>query len=119
MNLLTHGQQCFLLFSHIFTLNATNKKIDQSLSDFQTGIGAALHTNLNAGQLISHTRTVLVDMTASLEGSDGKLIPVSEVLELLTKNHDIPDNAVSKQASNTDFILAYHFNSVSKQHCEV
>ena len=56
--------------------------MDQSLSDFQTGYGAT-HATLDTEQLISHTRTALVDTTASLQDSDGVVIPVQEVLELL------------------------------------
>ena len=66
------------------------------LSDFETGIGAAPYATLDTTQLISHTRTVLVDTIASLQHSDGGVIPVSEVYELLTKICDILDNAVSK-----------------------
>ena len=43
------------------TLNPANKKTDQSLSEFHTGIGAAAHATLDEEHLISHTRTVLVD----------------------------------------------------------
>ena len=36
------------------TLNPANRKADQSLSEFQTGIGAAAHATLDMEQLISH-----------------------------------------------------------------
>ena len=52
-------------------------------------------------QLISDTRTSLVDTIASLQDSDGGVRPVPEVLEWLTKIHDILDNAVSKRVGNT------------------
>ena len=39
--------------------------------------------------------------------------------ELLLRIHDILDKAVSKWVGNLACILAYLFNSVSRQHCEV
>ena len=45
-------------------------KLIQSISDFQTGIGAAAFAALEIKQLITHTRTVIVDITTSLQGSD-------------------------------------------------
>ena len=77
-------------------LSAVNRKADQSLSDFQTGIGAAVQATLNMEHLISHLRVALVDNISSLPNSEGGDIPVSEVCELLIKIHDILDNAVSK-----------------------
>ena len=47
-------------------------------------------------QLISHLRLALVDTLSSLPNSEGGVIPVSKVHELLLKVHDILDNAVSK-----------------------
>ena len=49
---------------------------------FQTGIGAAVCVTLDTEQLISHTCTVLVNTIASLQGSDGEIIPVSEVHQI-------------------------------------
>ena len=63
-----------------------------------------LHVLLWIQQLISHTRTVLVNTIASLQDSDFKVIPVSEVHELLTKINDILDNAIAKQVGNTAHI---------------
>ena len=60
-----------------------------------------------------------VDTITSLQDSEGRVISVSEVCKLLTKIHDILDNAVSKQAGNTARVLAHVFNSPSRQHCEV
>ena len=60
-------------------MNPANNRIAQSLSDFQTGIGAAAHTTLDTEQLISHTRTALVDTLTSLQGSDGGMNTASEV----------------------------------------
>ena len=39
--------------------------------------------------------------------------------ELLLRIHDILDKTVSKRVGNLAQILAYQFNSVSRQHCEV
>ena len=69
---------------------------DNILSDFQTGIGAAADTILDTEQLISLTRTALVDTISSPQGSVGGVITASEVHELLTNIHEILDNAVSK-----------------------
>ena len=64
-------------------LNPANSKMDQSLSDFQTGIGVTVHAILDMEQPISHTRTSLVDTIASLQHSDGGVLPVQEVLPVL------------------------------------
>ena len=48
------------------SLNVVNKKTDQSLSYFQTNIGAAAHATLDAEQFFSHTRAALVDTAASV-----------------------------------------------------
>ena len=79
------------------SMNPGNKKTYQCLSDFQTGICAAAHATLDTEQLISCTRASLVDAIASLQGSDGRVISVLGVHELLTKIHDILGSAVSKQ----------------------
>ena len=42
-----------------------------------------------------------MDNIASLQVSDGGVIAASEVHELLTKIHDILDNAMSKLVGNT------------------
>ena len=42
------------------TLNPTNKRIDQSVSDFQTGIGPAVHATLDTKQLIFYTKLLLL-----------------------------------------------------------
>ena len=65
-----------------------------SLSDLHTGISAAAHATLDTEQLTSCTRTALADTIASLQDSDRKVIPVSEVHEVLTKVHDILYNSV-------------------------
>ena len=48
------------------TLNPTNRKADQSLSEFQTGICAAVHATIDTGQLILQLRVALVDTISSL-----------------------------------------------------
>ena len=77
-------------------MNSANRKADQSLSDFQTGVGAAAHATLDVEQLISHLRVALVDTLSTLPDAEGGVIPASEVCELLLKVHDILDKAVSK-----------------------
>ena len=101
------------------SLNSANRKVDQSLSDFQTGLGAAAHATLDTEQLISHLQVALVDTPSSLPEAEGDVIPVSEVRELLLWIHGILDKAVSKQVGNSACILAHLFNSVSWQHREV
>ena len=78
------------------SLNSTNRKVDQSLSDFQTGLGATAHATLDTEQLISHLQVALVDTLSSLPEAEGDVIPVSEVCELLLQIHGILDKAVSK-----------------------
>ena len=51
-------------------------------------------------------RVALVDTISSLHDSQGEVISVSEVHELLTKIHDILENAVFKWVGNTGHILA-------------
>ena len=89
------------------TFTPANRKADQSLTEFQTGISAAAHATLYMEQLISHLRVALVDTVSSLLDSEGGVIPVSEVHELLIKIHDILDNAVSKWVCNSVHILAH------------
>ena len=98
------------------TLNAASMKTDESLSNFQTGFGAAVHATLETEQLISLTRAVLVDTLASVQDSKGELIPVSGVHELLTKIHDNLDSALSQWIGNTAHILAHLFDYISRQH---
>ena len=101
------------------SLNSANRKVDQSLSDFQTGLGATAHATLDTEQLISHLQVALVDTLSSLPESERDVIPVSEVHELLLQIHGILDKAVSKQVGNSARILAHLFNSVSRQCWEV
>ena len=102
------------------SLNSTNRKVDQSLSNFQTGLGTTAHATLDTEQLISHLQVALVDTLSSLPEAEGDVIPVSEVCELLLQIHGILDKAVSKhELENSACILAHLFNSVSRQHQEV
>ena len=78
------------------SLNSANRKVDQSLSDFQTGLGATAHATLDTEQLISCLQVALVDTLSSLPEAEGDVIPVSEVCELLLQIHGILDKAVSK-----------------------
>ena len=53
----------------------------------------AANVTLDTEQLFSCTRTAL-GMITPPQGSDGDVIPVSEVHELLNKIHDVLDNTV-------------------------
>ena len=101
------------------SLNSANRKVDQSLTDFQTGLGATAHATLDTEQLISHIQVALVDTLSSLPEAEGDVIPMSEVCELLLRIHGILDKAVSKRVGNSACILAHLFNFVSRQHWEV
>ena len=46
------------------TLNPANKKTDQSLSGFQTGIGGASQVILDTKELFSHTKGTCIDTIA-------------------------------------------------------
>ena len=74
----------------------------------------AAHATLDPEQLISHTRTLLVDAITSLQCS-WEVTAASEVNELETKTPDILDNGISHWVDNAAHILAYLFNSASRQ----
>ena len=57
-------------------MTPANRKTDQSLSEFQTEIGAAAHATRNMEQFISCLRVSLVDTISSLPDSEGGGIPV-------------------------------------------
>ena len=57
------------------SLNSANRKADQSLSDFQTGLGATAHATLDTEQLICHLQVALVDTLSSLLEAEGDVIP--------------------------------------------
>ena len=97
------------------TLNAANKRADQSLLELLTDIGTAAHATLDTEQLISHTRIAFIDTISSLQDFEGGVNSVSEVHELLTNILDIVDNAVSKWVCNTAHISEHVFNSASRQ----
>ena len=78
------------------SLNSANRKVDQSLSDFQTGLGTTEHATLDTEQLVSCLQVALVDTRSSLPEAERDVIPVSEVHELLLQIHGILDKAVSK-----------------------
>ena len=78
------------------TLSSANRKADQGLYDFQTGVGGTAHATLDMEQLISHLWVALVDTLSLLPSAEGGVIPVSEVHGILLKIHDILDKTVSK-----------------------
>ena len=78
------------------TLNSANRKADQPLSDFWTGVGAAAHATLDMEQPISYFQVALVDTLSSLPDAEGGVVPMYEVHELLLKIHEILYKAVSK-----------------------
>ena len=77
-------------------MNSANRKADQSLSDFQTGVGAVAHATPDTEQLISCLWVSLVDTLSMLPNAEGGVIPVPEVCEFILMVHDILDKAVSK-----------------------
>ena len=89
------------------SLNLSNRKVDQSLSDFQTGLGATAHATLDTEQLICRLQVALVDTLSSLPEAEGDVIPVSKVRALLLQIHGILDKAVSKWVGNSAHILAH------------
>ena len=92
------------------TLTPANRKADQSLLEFPTGIGAAADATPNTEQLIYHLQAALVDTISSVLDFDRGVIPMSEVCELLIKVHDILDNAVSKHVGACEACLYGHIN---------
>ena len=77
------------------TLNAANENTDQEP-----------HAFLDTEHLICHTRNVLVNTIASLQGSDGEIIQVSVVHGPFNKIHDLLNNTLSKWAGKSSCILA-------------
>ena len=71
------------------TLTSAYRKADQSLSNLQTCVGATAHANLDTEQLISCLRVAHPDTLSSLPNSEGGVIPMSEVHEILLKVNDI------------------------------
>ena len=62
---------------------AINKKTDQILSNFHTGIGAAANASLEVEQLISCARTAITDTVTILHDSGREVILVSEMYDSL------------------------------------
>ena len=60
-----------------------------------------------------------MDTIACIQGFDRRVIPMSEGYELHNKIYNIGDNALLKWVGNTAHILAYLFNSTSRQCHEV
>ena len=73
---------------------------------------------LQTEQHISHIRTAIIYTITSLQGSEGEVISVPGVHELLNKIHYSLDRVVSKQIDNASDISVYHFNSASRQYHE-
>ena len=73
------------------------------------------HATLDTEQIVSCTRTVLVDTIASLLDSDCGVIVASEVHELVTKIHHTLGNDVTKGVGDVANTLAYLFNCASSQ----
>ena len=93
------------------TLNPDDKKTDQSLSDFQTGIATTTHATSETDCICWYH--------CLLQASDRGIIPVTEMHGFFYKIHDILDNALSKCFGKTADILAFLFKSVSRHHHEV
>ena len=66
-------------------LISANKKTSQSLFNFQTDIGAAVHATLETEQLISPTRNVFVDTIASLKVMTAELLQFQKCMNYLTR----------------------------------
>ena len=68
------------------TLTSANRKADhQSLSDLQTGIGAAAHATPDTEQLISCLRVALLDTLSSLPNTEGGIIPVLKCVNYFSR----------------------------------
>ena len=96
---------------------AAKTKTDQSLSDFQTGIGAAAYAILDTEQLILCTKLHSLSLLPSYSILIERLFQLQNFTNYLIKIHDILNNVVSNQVGNTSCILAYLYNSASMQHC--
>ena len=64
---------------------------------------------LDTKKHIHYTRSALIDIDDCLHSSDSGVIAALKVHELLSKIHDILDNAVSKQVGNTTCICTSQF----------
>ena len=78
-------------------LNSANRKADQSLLDFQTGVGAAAHAALDTEQFISNLWVALVDTLSSVPEAEGDMLYLClKCMNYFYRFHDILDKAVSK-----------------------
>ena len=91
-------------------MNAANKKTDQSLLDFKTGISAAVHATTVIDQLMSYMWNAIMDSFTSFQDSDRIVIPILETHDLQSNIHDLLDKAVSNWVGNTVHILAFLHN---------
>ena len=76
--------------------------------NFRLALMSLLMPTLNMELHISHIRVALVDAISS----EGGVIPVSEVCEVLIKIYNILDNVVTKLVGNSAHILVHVFNSL-------
>ena len=90
----------------------TNKKSDQSLLGFQTGISVAACTSLEMEQLKSHMRIAIVYTVTYLQDSNGRLSSFRHVW-ITCKYLWHSEQDVSKWVGNAVHNLAFLFNSAS------
>ena len=95
------------------------RKLISIFSSFTLSSVQLLLLLLEKEQLTSHMRIVMVDAITSLQGYDGRVIPVPEVHDLPNKVYDILDNPVSKWVGKTVCILSSLFKFASRKSCEV
>ena len=91
------------------TLNVAIKKTDQSLSELQTGIGAGAHDTLDAGQLISHTRTALTQLLPLYKVLMERLFWFQKCMNDLQRFMSFWTMLCPEWLGSTPIILAYLF----------
>ena len=96
----TNGWDTIMTCSYFHFRGGYLEEDQLEFSDFQTGISAVVLATLQEEQLISHTKTAIIDTTTSLQGSNGEVFLGPEVLDLPPKIFDILDKAVSKLVGN-------------------
>ena len=69
-------------------LNAANEKADQSLLDFQVGIGIGAHATLQTKQCISHMTSAITDSITFLQDSKEDVQEVYNLLGNILDNLD-------------------------------
>ena len=72
-----------------------------------------MHATLAMEHDIFYCRTTIIDAISCLQASEGEIILVAGVYELLSKIQDILDRVVSKWVGNSTCILACLLNFVS------